>query len=225
MERNKDPFDDVDTGGDSLELLSDDLLVSEPMSGDLSWDGDSEQIGTEVEVSEEEEPQSSRLLTEADHGVLKQEAERQEIRDYQSTVAERDRAIEKLEEAQQFLEDELEDANTEIDRLGRELDKSTVEVEEADFQRREAEGARKQVESSLYEVREGTERTGITDLRDNRVHKTTRPLGIHLVTLWPMLKGLMVGALLGAILVIGLFELSLYLSDKEELFQLVFGNH
>lgn len=213
MERNKDLFDDDE---DILESLSDDLLISEPISEDLSWGDESE--------AADEDSQPSKPVPTIEDSVLKQEAERQEMGDYEGTILERDRALQQMEEAQQFLEDELEDANTEIDRLRRELDKLVVEAEEAEFQRKEAEGARKQVESSLYEMREGVESSRVTDLRDERMHRSRRSLGINQVTLWPLLKGLGVGLVLGAILVIGILEISLLIDNKDELFKLVFGN-
>ncbi|MGV6826107.1 MAG: hypothetical protein ACWA5Q_03945 [bacterium] len=220
MDKNTDPFDDDDV---PLESLSDELMMSDPVGGNIEWDEESELTGpltVDDTVDQEEEAAPSTLM---DDTVLVQEAERQEISNYKRTVAERDRIIEELEEGQQFLEDELEDANTEIDRLRRELDKLAVEAEEAEFQRREAEGARKQVESSLYEIREGVEHAKATDLRDSRMHRSKRAVGINLVTLWPLLKGLLGGMVAGAVLLIVVFEILLWLNDKPELFQLLFG--
>ena len=139
----------------------------------------------------------SQLMSEAEQEALAQESVRQEIDEFQGSLEERDKGLKAMEEAQQLLEDELEDSNKEIDRLQRELDKAMVEAEEAKYLRREADGARKQLEGALYKVQEGVEDARVTDLRDERMHRSSRPLDIGQVTRRPFWYGLMLGVLLG----------------------------
>ncbi len=141
----------------------------------------------------------SQLMSETDQNAVTQESERQEIDDIQESLQERDKGFKAMEEAQQLLEDELEDSNKEVDRLQRELDKALVELEEAKYLRREADAARKQLEGALYKVQEGMEDAKVTDLRDERMHRSARALDINQVTRRPFWYGLILGLLLGSL--------------------------
>ena len=147
-------------------------------------------------------------LSDEDLDTLRQESTRQEIDDFQESLHERDKGLKVLQDAQQTLEDELEDANTEVDRLQRELDRSVVEKEEADYLRREAESARKQLESSIYNIQEGVEESKVTNLRDERMHRSRRTLAMQQITGGPFIKGVVVGLIAG--LLIGYFAASVF---------------
>lgn len=213
--------DNNDIDKDSGETI-DDFSGLKFELDELQERSDSELSALESE-SDSVQLRSSELLSEENQEVIAQEAARQEMSEFQNTLQERDKGIKAMEEAQQFLEDELEDANAEIDRLRRELDKAIVENEEADYLRKEAEDARKQLESTLYKIQEGVEDAKVTDLRDERLHRNTRAIGMTQVVRGPMMKGLLLGTFAGALLLVMVLEVALFLADKEELFKWAFG--
>lgn len=137
-------------------------------------------------------------LPDDDIDALEQESVRQEMDDFQESLQGREKGLRALQEAQQILEDQLEDANTEIDRLQRELDRAIVERDESEYLRKEADGARKQLEASLYNIQSGVEEAKVTDLRDERMHRSRRAIDISIVTYGPFVKGALVGLALGA---------------------------
>ena len=162
-------------------------------------------------------------LSDEDLDAVLQESARQEMDDFQGSLQEREKGLRALEEAQQLLEDELEDANTEVDRLQRELDKAIVEAEESEYLRKEAEDARKKLEATLYNIQEGVEDAKVTDLRDERMHQTTRSLDMGMLTRGPFWKGVVAGLVFGSMALILLIDIILLVSGKTELFKHLFG--
>jgi predicted RNase H-like nuclease (RuvC/YqgF family) len=170
-------------------------------------------------VSREEERSSQ--FSESELEVLVQESVRQQQDDFLESMEGRQKGLKALEEAQQLLEDQLEDANTEIDRLRRELDKAAVEAEEADYLRREAEKARRKLEETLYKIQEGVEDSRVMDLRDARMRRRQSALGIDQVTRGPFIKGLMLGGLAGAGVLLLVLEILSLVNGHGELFSLL----
>ncbi len=160
-------------------------------------------------------------LNEDDLEAVSQESARQELDEYLESIKEREKGLKAMEATQQDLEDQLEDANTEVDRLRRELDKALVESEESEYLRQESENARKQLENTLYSMQEGVENSKVTDLRDERMHRRQGVLGIDAVTRGPYIKGMFVGALLGAVALLLALEMLALFNDKGELISLL----
>ena len=63
----------------------------------------------------------------------------------------------------------------------------------------------------------------VTNLRDERLHRSGWAIGIGGVMRGPLLKGLLLGVVVGALLLTAVLEISLLVADKGELFALVFG--
>ena len=106
---------------------------------------------------------------------------RQRIEELESSLAERQRLLAEADESRHMLEDSLEDVNRKLDELNRELEKAQVEAEETMFSRREAESARDQLQAALYRLQEDAEEARATDLRDERLKPSKRPIGINSV--------------------------------------------
>ncbi len=153
--------------------------------------------------------------------ALNQESARQELEDYLESLKEREKGLKILEEAQQFLEDQLEDANTEIDRLRRDLDKASVEAEEAQYLYKESEAARKELEQTLYQIREGSDDTSVTDLRDQRMQRSTAVVGFDSVTRGPYIRGLLIGIIGSAAVTLLVLEYLSFSSGRGELIRML----
>ena len=112
-----------------------------------------------------------------------------------------------------MLEDGLEDVNRKLDEMRRELEKAQTEAEEALASRREAEKARDQLQQALIRVQEDAEEAKVTDLRDERLRPSSRPIGMANVAKsrrW-------VTGLAGAALLVLLGAIAVVVMGKEEL--------
>jgi chromosome segregation ATPase len=160
------------------------------------------------------ETQKRRLQQADGREAISHEAMRQQIEVLEASLAERQRELGNADGSQQMLEDELEDANRQLDQVRRELEKAKVEADEAMFSRREAESARDQLQEALYRLQEDAEEARVTDLRDERLKPSRRPIGIDSVAA----PSRLVPALLGAGAVVALLEAISIYSGNGELF-------
>jgi CRP-like cAMP-binding protein/chromosome segregation ATPase len=124
------------------------------------------------------ETQQRRLQQADGREAISYEAMRQRIETLESSLGERQRELTGAEKAQHMLEDGLEDVNRQLDEMRRELEKAQIEADEALASRREAEKARDQLQQALIRVQEDAEEAKVTDLRDERLQPSSRPIGM-----------------------------------------------
>ena len=165
------------------------------------------------------ETQQRRLHQADGREAISYESMRQRIETLESSLGERQRELTGAEEARHMLEDGLEDVNRQLDEMRRELERAKTEADEALASRREAENARDQLQQALIRVQEDAEEAKVTDLRDERLRPTSRPIGMANVAKprrWlAALAGAALLVLLGAIaIVMGNAELLDVLSDQ-----------
>ena len=159
------------------------------------------------------ETQQRRLQQADGREAISYEAMRQRIETLESSLGERQRELTGAEEARHMLEDGLEDVNRKLDEMRRELEKAQTEAEEALASRREAEKARDQLQQALIRVQEDAEEAKVTDLRDERLRPSSRPIGMANVAKsrrW-------VTGLAGAALLVLLGAIAVVVMGKEEL--------
>ena len=150
-----------------------------------------------------------RRLQEADgREAISLESMRQRIEELETTLGERQRDLTQAEESHQTLEDSLEDKNREFEQLQSELDDMLNRL-------REAESARDQFQEALGHLQENADDAKTTDLRDERLALSNRPLGMDSVGP-PHRRGL--AALIGAALVLGGLQAMSFLTGNGELF-------
>ncbi|MGB5741030.1 MAG: cyclic nucleotide-binding domain-containing protein [Sedimenticolaceae bacterium] len=124
------------------------------------------------------ETQQRRLHQADGREAISYEAMRQRIESLESSLGERQRELTGAEEARHMLEDGLEDVNRQLDEMRRELEKAQTEADEALAARREAEKVRDQLQQALIRVQEDAEEAKVTDLRDERLRPSSRPIGM-----------------------------------------------
>jgi CRP-like cAMP-binding protein/chromosome segregation ATPase len=165
------------------------------------------------------ETQKRRLQQADGREAISHEAMRQRIEELESSLAERQRLLADADESRHMLEDAMEDVNQKFDDLSRELEKARADAEAASRDRREAEGAREQLQEALRRLQEDAEEAKVTDLRDDRLKASKRPIGIDSVA--PRSRWL--PGLLGAGLAIGLLEAVSLLTGRGELISALLG--
>ncbi len=154
------------------------------------------------------ETQKRRLQQADGREAISLESMRQRIEELETTLGERQRDLTQAEESHQTLEDSLEDKNREFEQLQSELDEMLGRL-------REAESARDQLQEALGHLQENADEAKVTDLRDERLALSSRPLGMDSVVP-PHRRGL--AALIGAALVLGALEALSFLTGNGELF-------
>jgi len=159
--------------------------------------------------------QKRRMQQADEREAISHEAMRQRIEALESSLAERQRLLAEADESRHMLEDSMEDANQKVDNLSRELEKAQVEADEAIRGRRELENARDQLQQALYQLQEDAEEQKVTDLRDERLTLSKRPIGIDSVAARPRHW---LSAMLGAGLLLATLEAISFLTDHGELF-------
>ena len=163
------------------------------------------------------ETQKRRLQQADGREAVSHEAMRQKIEELESSINERQRDLSQAEEAQQMLEDELEDTNRKLDALQREVERAQAEADEAVSIRREAESAREQLQQALQRLQQDADEVRATDLRDERLQISKKPLGIDAVTG----NGRWLSAVLGAGAVFAGLEAASFLTGNGELVSLL----
>ena len=127
------------------------------------------------------ETQKRRLQQADGREAISHEAMRQQIEVLESSLAERQRELGNADGSQQMLEDRLEDANRQLDEIGassRRPGSRRTRRYSADARRsRHAISCRR----PLYRLQEDAEEARVTDLRDDRLKPSRRPIGIDSV--------------------------------------------
>ena len=159
------------------------------------------------------ETQKRRMQQADGREAISHEAMRQRIEELESSLAERQRLLGEADESRHMIEDSMEDVNQKLDDLSRELEKAQTEAGEALRDRREAESAREQLQEALRRLQEDAEEAKVTDLRDDRLKASRRPIGIDSVAA----PSRWLPGMVGAGLAIGLLEAVSILSGKGEL--------
>jgi chromosome segregation ATPase len=165
------------------------------------------------------ENQKRRLQQADGREAISHEAMRQRIEELESSLAERQRLLADADESRHMLEDAVEDVNQKFDDLSRELEKAQADADAALRGRREAEDAREQLQEALRRMQNDAEEAKVTDLRDDRLKASKRPIGIDSVA--PPNRWL--PGLLGAGLAIGVLEAISVLAGRGELFSMLLG--
>lgn len=163
------------------------------------------------------ETQKRRLQQADGREAISHEAMRQRIEELESSLAERQRELSGADESRHMLEDALEDANRQLDAVRRDLEKAQVEADEAVFSRREADNAREQLQAALYRLQEDAEEARVTDLRDERLKPSKRPIGIDSVAT----PNRWLPGLVGAGVLLAALEAASMLTGKGELFSVL----